>query len=203
MVNSQRKQLSFTLEKFYQNPIAMVSFELLLSIGAILFFALFAIRPTLVTMSDLLKEIEDKKTLETKMVQKIASLSSAQTQYLALEPRLGVLDEAIPTNPELIKTLKIIEKIAGENEIAISNIGLKEIPKDNLGAVSLKKIKRNDLQITASVKGDYPSIRLFVEELIKTRRVLIVESINFKIDENRGQKILEANISLLAPYFES
>lgn len=201
MVNSQRKKLAYTLEKFYQNPVALVSFELLLSIGAIIFFALFAIKPTLMTMSDLLKEIEDKKALEQKMIQKIASLSSAQTQFISYESRLQVLDEAIPSHPDLIRALKIIEKIAGEKELAIDRLTLSEFPKDNPSSVVSKQITRNDLKVSVGVKGDYQTIRSFVEELMNSRRVFIVETINFKTSESRGSRSLEANISLTIPYF--
>jgi Tfp pilus assembly protein PilO len=201
MPTRTRKQLSFTLERFYQNPVAVVSFELFLSIGAIIFFALFAIRPTLLTMSDLLKEIEDKRELNEKLVQKIAALSSAQTQYLNLEDRLHVLDEAIPANPELIGVLKIIEKIASEQQLVISQINLPEIPEENTEKVSFSEMKRQSLPMTVSVSGDYQSIRSFVEELMKSRRTLIVESVNFTVDDNRGAKSLGASLTISAPYF--
>lgn len=201
MPTKKRKQLSFTLEKFYQNPVAAVSFELFLSIGAIIFFALFAIRPTLLTMSDLLKEIDDKKELNQKLVQKIAALSSAQAQYLNMEDRLHVLDEAIPTNPQLLQALKIIEKIASEQEIVVVQVNLPELPEENKEVMLFSEMKRQNLPMTVSVRGDYQSIRLFVEEIMKSRRTLIVESVNFSVDDNRGTKSLEASLTIFAPYF--
>jgi hypothetical protein len=57
----QRQKLIRNLNAFYQKPVAKVSLELFLSVGTIIFFAMFAIRPTLLTMSDLVKEIEDKR----------------------------------------------------------------------------------------------------------------------------------------------
>jgi len=86
-----KQQLIRILDRFYHNPVAMVSFELFLSIAAILFFAVFAIRPTLLTMSDLIKEIEDKRKLDSQMEQKVAALSSAQESFLAVQDRIAVL----------------------------------------------------------------------------------------------------------------
>lgn len=197
----KRKQLSFTLEKFYQNPVAIVSFELFLSLGAVIFFALFAIRPTLLTMSDLLKEIEDKRDLNQKLIQKIAALSTAQSQYLNLEERLHVLDEAIPTDPELLQVLKIIEKIASEQQLVISQVNLTEIPDSSIEKIPFAEMKRKNISMTISVHGDYQSIRSFVEQLMKSRRALIVESVNFSVDDNRGSKKLEASLTVTAPYF--
>jgi hypothetical protein len=69
-----RTQLMSALNDFYHKPVAMVSLELFLSIGAVVFFAIFAVRPTLLTMADLIKEIEDKRALDQQLQQKIASL---------------------------------------------------------------------------------------------------------------------------------
>ena len=67
---NRKKQLASLLEQFYHNPVAKVSLELFLTIGLVVFLALFAIKPTLLTMSDLVKEIEDKRELETQLSKK-------------------------------------------------------------------------------------------------------------------------------------
>lgn len=197
----KRKQLSFTLEKFYHNPVAMVSFELFLSIGAILFFAVFAIRPTLLTMSDLLKEIEDKRTLDKQLVQKIAALSTAQSLYLNSQEKLYVLDEAIPTNPDLLYSLKIIEKIASDEGLVINQLGVTEIPDEKETDLTFAQLKRQNLPITITVNGDYSSIRNFVERLMESRRTFLVESVSFAVEDTRGLKKLSATLTVIAPYF--
>ena len=118
-MQTKRAQVAKTLNEFYQKPVARVSLELFLSVGAVIFFAIFAIRPTLVTMSDLVKEIEDKRDLDQKLTQKIASLSTAQTTYLEVQDRLYLLEEALPTTPDVIHAIKIVEKIASEQNILI------------------------------------------------------------------------------------
>ena len=75
---TKRQQLTNTLVEFYNQPIAKVSLELFLSIVAVIFFAIFAIRPTLLTMSDLIKELQEKEVLNEKLSQKTAALSSVQ-----------------------------------------------------------------------------------------------------------------------------
>ncbi|MBD3279433.1 MAG: type 4a pilus biogenesis protein PilO [Candidatus Pacebacteria bacterium] len=202
MKQKTKKQLSKTLNDFYERPVAKVSLELFLTLGTVIFFAVFAIRPTLLTMSDLIKEIEDKKKLDQQLSQKVAALSTAQSEYLKVESRLPVLDQAIPSKPALIKTLKIIEKLASEQSLAISSLMVNEVPpekeSDNLTAANLE---RKNLLIKLVVTGDYLSIRDFVESLRLTQRTFIVDTILFNVDDNRGQKQLKANISLEAPFF--
>lgn len=196
-----RKDLTSALQQFYMQPVARVSVELLLTLGTILFFAVFAIRPTLLTMSDLIKEIEDKKKLDEQMTQKVAALSSAQSEYLALEDRLDVLDEALPSQPKLVESLKIIEKIASERNIAITSLNVNEIPAEPETPPAFDKTSRQSLTAALSVSGDYLTIRQFIEDLKGTRRLFVIDTVVFSTSEERGSKTLRATITLSIPYF--
>lgn len=201
MLTKERRQLAESLSQFYEKPVAKASVELFLSIGAVLFFAIFAIKPTLLTMSDLIKEIDDKRTLDQKLNEKIAALSTAQTEYLKIEPRLGILNFAIPINPDIVLTLKIIEKIASEQKIIISAINLSNVPKEFDATTDFVDLTRKNLDFTVSVSGDFPAIREFVNSLMQSRRSFLIEKIIFIVSDVRGVKRLEANISVSAPYY--
>lgn len=201
MLNQERRQLLTSLSGFYAHPVARVSIELFLSIGAVLFFAVFAIRPTLLTMSDLIKEIEDKRALDTSLGQKVAALSSAQSEYLKLEPRLPTLDLAIPTNPDLIRTLKIIEKIASDQKITITSLTISDVPKEIPGDTGFTQLQRQNLTFTVGVSGEFPAIREFVGQLLASQRSFVIDKIVFTINDVRGLKRLDANITISAPYY--
>src|SRR5258708_18911937 len=96
---TRQAQLNQALFQFYDRPVAKVSMELVFSVVMVIVFAVFAIRPTLVTMANLSKEIQDKKDLKDQLGQKAAALNTLQAQYLALQNRLPVLDNALPTTP--------------------------------------------------------------------------------------------------------
>lgn len=197
----RRKQLATLLDQFYHNPVAKVSMELFLTVGLVIFLALFAIRPTLLTMSDLLKEIEDKTELNDQLDKKVAALGSAQSIYLALEERLPVLDAAIPSSPQTIRTLKIIEKLATDNEVVVSSISLQEVPESPATVPDFEDLTRVNLEIALAVVGDYTSIKNFVAGLQNSQRAFVVDSVIFRISETRGDKQLRASISVQAPYF--
>jgi len=204
MKTKKQRDLFITLQQFYQKPVAKVSLELFLSISAVLFFAIFAIRPTLLTMSDLIKEIEDKEKLNKQFSQKIAALSSVQPLYLQLQDQLLVLDEAIPSQPQLVYSLKIIEKIASELHLVITSINVVEIPEgnnDQSNTNSLTSFERIDAPLIITISGDYPSIRQFVEVLKNYRRSFIIDTVIFTTKELRGTRKLEARITVSAPYF--
>ncbi len=201
MLEKERKQLSQSLSDFYQKPVARVSVELFLSIGAVLFFAVFAIRPTLLTMSDLIKEIEDKRQLDKQMAQKIAALSSAQSEYLKLQERVGVLDEAVPTGPNLIGLFKIIEKLASDNQLVITAMSVNDVPKDIVGEPTFDQLERKNLEFTVGITGDYASVRSFVNQVTQLRRTILVDRVTFSVSDVRGFKRLDALVSINAPYY--
>lgn len=196
-----KKQLTKLLDSFYHNPVAVVSFELFLSIITIIFFAVFAIRPTLLTMSDLVKEIEDKRKLETQFSQKTAALSTAQTNFLVIEDRTAVLDQAIPKGVSLGYTLKVIEKLASDQNLTITNMTVLDISPDPSEEISFLDLNRKFMPIQVSLMGDYESIRGFAEELRNSRRSFVTERITFSAEDSRGQKFLEATMLISAPYY--
>ena len=204
MKTKKQRALISVLQEFYQRPVAKVSIELFLSLSAILFFAIFAIRPTLITMSDLLKEIEDKEKLDKQLSQKIAALSTVQPLYLQLQTQLSVLDQAIPSSPQLIYTLKIIEKIASDLQLVITNLAVADIPQEvatNQPALPLTSFERIEVPIIIDLTGSYPDIRQFIESLQAYRRSFVIDTIIFTTKELRGSRKLKVRITVSAPYY--
>jgi Tfp pilus assembly protein PilO len=198
---AQNKQLTELLDRFYHNPVAIVSFELFLSIATILFFAIFAIRPTLITMSDLIKEIGDKRKLDTQMSQKVAALSAAQNTFNQVRDRTGVLDEALPRGMDLAYALKIIEKIASDQNLTITNLTVLAIPPEPPENVPVSQLTRQAMPVQVAVAGSYEGIREFAEQLRNSRRSFVIERISFATEDSRGQRTLEATILIGVPYF--
>ncbi|MBW7943995.1 type 4a pilus biogenesis protein PilO [Patescibacteria group bacterium] len=203
MPTSRSRQLTTMLLQFYDRPIAKVSLELFFTISAVIIFAVFAIRPTLQTMGTLIKELEDKRALNQRLAQKVAALSTAQTQYEAVRERISLLDEAIPPTPQFEKALLIIEKLASESQLTIINLQAKEVPKepDPAEDVPFEQKERATRSIVLTVTGDYPTIRQLIENIQAQRRVLIVDTVVFSVVEQRGKKVLQAAITVNVPFF--
>jgi len=200
MEKNRQNQVQQVLFDFYKNPVARVSIELIFSITAVIFFAVFAIKPTLQTMADLIKEIEDKRALDEQLGQKISSLNTAQNQYQQFSNQFYLLDEAIPKSPQLVEALKLIEKIASDNNLSIQNITMSSVP-DELNKAVAGSAKRELLTLNVDVVGDYLTIRDYIEDLMVSRRMIIVDQVNFSLSNNRFQKSLTAVIRVNLPYY--
>ncbi len=197
----KKRELASALNHFYANPVAKASMELFLTVGLVIFLGAFAIRPTIVTMSDLLKEIETKTELDESLTKKIASLQTAQNQYLNVEDQLYLLDSAIPEQPEIILSTKIIEKVAADSKVVINNLSIAELPENSKDVVLFTQKSKENVSISVNITGDYLSIREFVETLRNSRKSYIIESVVFALQEDRGNKKLSANITIATPYF--
>ncbi|MBU1033430.1 type 4a pilus biogenesis protein PilO [Patescibacteria group bacterium] len=200
MPKTRQEQIQRVLFDFYKNPVARVSLELVFSILAIIFFAIFAIKPTLQTMTELVKEINDKRALDEQLNQKIASLNTAQSQYEKYSSQFYLLDEAIPKTANLVESLKIVEKIASENNLAIQGITISSVP-DELVKADANQSKRESLTFNIDLVGDYVNIRQFIEGLMDSRRMMIVDQVNFSMGSNRYQKNLNAIVRINLPYY--
>jgi Tfp pilus assembly protein PilO len=202
MSKTKQEQLAKILIDFYQDPVARVSIELILSIIVVVFFAIFAIRPTLITMADLIKEIADKKELDQQMDLKLASLYTAQEQYERYQASFYLLDESIPRKLDLVKSLKKFEKIAGEGELVINQISLAEVPEsigDELLSGNFENYHRDFLPINIEVIGDYMQIREFIEKIMDLRQVIIVDQV--VIDRRTEASNLSAQLKISLPYY--
>lgn len=197
----KKRELISILNSFYANPVARASTELFLTLGLVLFLGVFAIRPTIVTMSDLLKEIETKQKLDKDLTNKIAALQTAQTEYLNIEQSLPLLNSAIPEQPEIIQSAKLVEKIASDTQVVIKSLSISQLPDDIDPNLPFSLKAKQNLNIITSITGDYLSIRNFVETLRNSRKSFLVESIVFALEEDRGSKKLNANLTIVAPFF--
>lgn len=84
------------LGRYKERADIKVYMELLLSLATVSIFAVFALKPTILTIAGLIKEIETKRATLAKMEEKIQNLSKAQTLYDRERSRINLLLTAIP-----------------------------------------------------------------------------------------------------------
>lgn len=196
----KQKAITDALKKFYERPIAWISLELIFSITLVTLLAIFAIQPTLMTMSELTKEISDKEKLADELDKKIASLGTAQGTLSALEDKLPALEDAIPSQPQLVSLLKILEKTATDASVIIVSLLLPTLPDDSI-PTETQSLSQMSFPATVTVTADYRSIRAYIEALKEYKRVFLIQTVSFSTQEDRGDKKLQASITLEVPYF--
>lgn len=190
-------------------PAVKASVEFLLTLFTISFFAIFALRPTINTISDLVSQIRSQEEIKTKLEQKITNLARAQELWTREKAKVSLIEQAIGKTPEPDVYIKQVERLAVSKGLLISFLKVEEIAlkgkiKDG-EQDKPKKIKGTDAIDTAvSVTGSYGSLLSFLEGLENLRRTIEVTSISFVSTKNPGQfqNTLVLTISSEVPYRE-
>lgn len=195
------------LQRFYEKPVTRVSLELLLSLTTVMFFALFALRPTLNTMSRLVREIEEKRTVDQELSKKIAALSTAQNEYLTFQSRLAVLDTAVHQKLSLENALIYLEYLAAESGVNLSGLQIREFPvalpstQPERERTPLEQLQRREIGIHSAqitFEGNIDSIKRFFQNIESIRPLLAVQGFSISVREARNEApVVTSNATLL------
>jgi Tfp pilus assembly protein PilO len=187
------------LQQFYQKPIAKVSAELLVTILAVTLLALFAIGPTLNTMSQLLKDIEDRKKTSEELTKKIAALSTLSGEFPIIRQETTLLEAAIPNTADFDGFARRIEKIAAEHRVLIVGMQVATIPPEQVSA----RKEATTFAVTISFRAPYEQVRPVLDDLLRMDRFVTIESMAMsnKRDEIAKTSILTTNVVLRVAYY--
>lgn len=195
----------------YENmPAVRISLNLLLTLFTISFFALFALRPTLNTISELVSNIKSQEEIKAKLEQKTKDLSAAQTAWNGEQKRLELVNQALPKKPQPDTYIKQIEGIAKRRGLVINFLKVDEVAlRGELEKQSQEKTKTTipkieTLGVSVSVTGNYSSLIGFLEDLENLRRVGKTASVSFAATKSLspGQTTLSLTAVSEVPFYK-
>jgi hypothetical protein len=169
--------------------------EILLSLATISIFAVFALRPTLLTISKLLKEIDGKeKTLQV-MNEKIENLSGARNLYEQEKSKIELLDTAIPRGPNPEVFARQIALILGDQSSATTNEGGTKgsFPK-NAGSVTFSTGAK-------AVVDQFQLVSDFLSDFEMLRRPTKIDSLSLTVKKEGTETTVSLIIGGKLPYF--
>lgn len=196
------KQYLQSVQRIYERePVVQISLQLIVSIFAVAFFTFAAIRPTLGTISTLLKKIDDQKKVDQQLNTKIVQLNQAQQELQSWQNDIPLITQAIPTNYDFVGFIQRLEILANQNNVRISNIdfqGMPVIGRRSSIADQQKGAKttttNNFITFTFIIKGDRPQIMAYVSSLEKLDRAVAVT----KLTVNKPQTSIPGDPPLVA-----
>lgn len=159
---------------------------LALTFGALIFFGIFAINPTLSTIADLQKQLSDDQQVEEQLKTKIDNLSSLQTQYNQLSSSLTNIYDAVPDNPDAALLSAQIAAVAQKHTLTITNYRVAEVEL----ASNKKNFRTQSFIFNLQAQGNYSDMLAFSTELGKINRLITIESIEIGKDSQTGNLLL-------------
>ncbi|HAU98786.1 MAG: hypothetical protein UX04_C0002G0040 [Microgenomates group bacterium GW2011_GWF2_45_18] len=182
-----------TAQRLVNQSSSRTTLELTATVLSIVLLATLAIRPTLLTMSDLLKQIEDRQKTTQLLSEKISVLSSFSTELPPLKAQINNLHRTIPNTPEIEEVVKRIERIGSDQGIRLSSIQMASIP-ENLPAPE-KNGEIHSAVIQVRLLATYPQIRSFIQAVEKADRMMKVQSVSIATLKNADEVSIQ-NASL-------
>ena len=183
--------------------------EILLSLITITIFSIFALKPTLLTISQLIKDNREKEETINKMEQKIKNIATAQNIYNQNIEKISLIEQAVPNTPTPENLLRQIEGIAYTNSVTVIGSSVNEVvligeEKKKNNKNEIKNLPENVSTITFSVNltGPYLSLYSFLFDLENSRRPLIINSININSSKKENESIIVMLITGQTPYIK-
>lgn len=189
-----------TLDQYQKKADIKVYVEILLSLATISIFSIFALRPTLITIAQLIKDIDSKKEVLARMEAKLEKLDEAQITYDREKDNITLLQTAIPFIPQPNVFIRQAEGISNRTA-AVNNMSIDEAVI--LGSSSPAKSSEQLTQfpedvistgINISSQADinnYNTTFEFYKSMEKLRTPLLIDSFSLTIDESEeGKKLI-------------
>jgi len=160
--------------------------ELVLTFLTLSFLGFFAISPTLSTITELNRKLDDSTLAHDKLTEKISNLSSLQQQYTQISPNLSRIDETLPNQPEVVPLLGQLVRIGEDNAITISSLGVNNVPiSDDVE----KKDEDEYFTFLLIGSGTYDDISTFLSTLASFNRVLSFNTVSIDRGEDEGNTL--------------
>jgi len=169
------------------------------TVGAILlitFFIIFAIKPTVVTIVELLAEIKGREELNQQLEKKITQIVTAQTLYNQIYDRLYLLDQALPDNPDFAYFSQNLEGNRLKSDLTLSTLDYSSIvlTQKKAAKATAESEKSQEVSFITDLDGYYPNLKTFLENIFSQRRIIYIS--NLEISQNKNA-LLEEQVSPL------
>ena len=189
---------------YKQRPDLKAYLELLLSIGAIAMFIVFAIKPTLITIADLLTKINSEQQTSTALDTKLKNLGTALTIFTEQKPNIDVLNTSVPTGPDVASYIRQIEGVVKKNSGSVTTISVDQvnlIAPSTIASASADTSSPKTINISLSVSGTYQNLFGLLQDLENLRRPETLNKLDFNIVQTSdNSKTLNLTLSSQSPY---
>lgn len=165
--------LKIPLVKTYGSAIA--------TILSLIIFIVFAIKPTVETISVLQKQLTDSKITLAKVTEKSENLSLGKSNYQKIDPTIKEQIQIAVPDKIAIKTIsQTLESLATQNEASVSALQIQPLTittRNRSQGKNNQPLQIVELPFTYNVTGAYLNLLKIIEQLKDNTRLISVSSI--------------------------
>jgi Tfp pilus assembly protein PilO len=145
------------------------------TLTASVIFGLFAINPTLTTITELSKQLDDNKFVENQLQTKIAALTSLQKQYNTLGSDLNYATTSIPTTATAPFFLGQLQAVGIDSNVTLTRV--QAFPFD-INNVTTAPTKYMSFAFSVDGTGNQTNVNNYINNLDNLNRLVTIDSIS-------------------------
>jgi len=181
--------------------------EIILTLSTTTIFALFALKPTILTIISLTNEIKQKKETVVQLDQKIRDLALASNVKAQNQSKLDDIDVAVNTVPKPHVLAKQMLGLSAKDSVELVAASVGEVViinnSSNVTTLSDAKPLPGDpigMQFYINLKGTYPDLVTFIRDLEDLRVIAKVDSLTITSTKSDTGNVIGVAISGRTPY---
>lgn len=184
------KNKKFPIPAYLKSEKSQKYFGAILTLCAISFFGIFAIKPTISTILQLRKEITDSEYVLEQAENKIKNLSILRKQYSNLKNDLEAINNAITIKPEAHLFLGQLQAVANSRGLV-----MKTLKNSEVGIVTNNQKANNgtpSFNFSFTGTGARESLYGFIEDIANMQRLININLFTINsTDDNQSSLSIE------------
>lgn len=166
------------IKPVFENKVVKSAAPYIFSLFTITILVVFAIRPTISTIANLQKSLEENQQTLQALSNKADSLSQARTNYQNLSPEVkDKIVEAIPENSEVTAIIKSIQSsVHNQSSLSALQVQPVNIVDDSLPS-GKARLSLTNVNFSFNVQGNFAQTLLTLQNLNKASRVLNIDNL--------------------------
>lgn len=204
------RELFLNVTALYKKRADLQAFlEIVLSIIAVMVFSIFALKPTAITIIDLVKQIREEEKTITLLNTKISNLQKAKIVFSQNQDSLKKVDVAISLYPNPETFALQLRGLSAKNGVELVGITIKDLilvgeSKNTKSQDEHSPLPENakEMEYSINIRGNYNGIASFIKELENMRMISVIDSVTISTSTTDNGKTIVAIISGRVPYLE-
>lgn len=156
----------------------------------IVVFLIFAVFPTITTISKLLGDIKTKQATIVQMDTKINNILKAQDAYANVQEKYDLIESSFPSSPNYYKGASSLASSFANNSIKLTNLSFDIENNDN----SDQKTKDKTYIVDINGSGQYSDILKMVKQFLNNRRLVDLNKIQISKSNNSNNAGLSVSL---------
>jgi hypothetical protein len=180
--------------------------EVILSLTTIIIFLLFALKPTAITIIDLIQQIKTKQATLAALTQKVNNLQIASGLLQQNQNFIPDIDTAVPSFPKPDVLSQQVLGLAAKDSVEMPSFAVNQVSLvgiyANIGASEFGPLPGNAMEMpfSLSVRGTYPNLISFIKDLENLRTSVKIDSLSIGSSATDNGLVIVAVISGREPF---